>query len=231
MAAGKLFTIIATSIALTVGLSTLSAWGVASMVVTTATSSVAGVHGSAGTTGANGKNGATGTPGANGATGLTGLVGASGATGLLGRQGIAGAMGPAGPAGTSGASAPSFSFVSPGGVASEPGGLGTPFSIGSLVAKVPAGTALVGFSVALTADAPFTSTGFYCQLVDDVGGVLATSATLNVGSSSTTPVVFATTQVVNLPAATSLSLKCLIPEGYAFGVEYSAASIFAISFA
>ena len=244
MAARKLIAIIAASIVLTVGLSTLSAWGVASLVVATAaTSSVSGIHGAAGTNGANGKDGATGTPGANGGTGSDGSVGAngapgptggiggSGASGLPGAQGIAGAMGPVGPAGptgASGASAPSFSFVSSGGAAISPPNL--PFPVGSLVAQVPAGTALVGFSVALVLDMPFPPGPYYCQLVDDVGGVLATSATLTVGGPPT-PIVFATTQVVNLPAATHLSLQCVATQGFLPLVFYSAVSIFAVSFA
>ncbi len=238
MAVGKLFTIIAASVVLTVGLSTLSAWGVASMVVgTAATSSVSGVHGSAGTNGANGKDGATGTPGANGTTGPTGEVGAPGAKGTPAAQGIAGAIGPVGPAGAggpagptgaSGASAPSFSFVSSGGTAFSPPGL--PFPVGSLVTQVPAGTALVGFSVALAVNAPIPPTPYYCQLVDDLGGVLATSATLNIGGSSN-QVVFATTQVVSLPTATHLTLQCVNPPGFSPPVDYTAVSIYAISFA
>ncbi len=242
MAAGKLFTIIAASV--TVVLSTLSAWGVASMVVsTTATSSVSSVHGSAGTNGANGKDGkdgAAGTPGANGstgsngfagangATGPTGGVGASGASGLPGPQGIAaaiGPVGPAGPTGASGASAPSFSFVSSGGTAFSPPNI--PFPVGSLVAQVPAGTTLVGFSVALHTNAP--PEVYYCQLLDDLGGVLATSATLDVGGP--TSVVFTTTEVVSLPTATHLNLQCVSPQGMLMPVDYLAISIYAISFA
>jgi hypothetical protein len=235
MAVGKLFTIIAASVVLTVGLSTLSAWGVASMVVgTAATSSVSGVHGSAGTNGANGKDGATGTPGANGTTGPTGEVGAPGAKGTPAAQGIAGAIGPVGPAGAvgpagptgaSGASAPSFSFVSSGGTAFSPPNI--PFPVGSLVAQVPAGTTLVGFSVALHTNAP--PEVYYCQLLDDLGGVLATSATLDVGGP--TSVVFTTTEVVSLPTATHLNLQCVSPQGMLMPVDYLAISIYAISFA
>jgi hypothetical protein len=241
MAARKLFAIIAASIVLTVGLSTLSAWGVASLVVATAaTSSVSGVHGAAGTNGANGKDGATGTPGANGdigsngsvgangATGPTGGVGASGASGLPGPQGIAAAMGPVGPAGptgASGASAPSFSFVSSGSSTVSPPNI--PFPVGSLVAQVPAGTTLVGFSVALHTNAP--PEVYYCQLLDDLGGVLSTSATLDVGGP--TSVVFTTTQVVSLPTATHLNLQCVTPQGMFMPIDYLAVSIYAISFA
>jgi hypothetical protein len=199
----------------------------------------AGANGSAGSTGATGAKGAngsagttgaTGTTGASGATGSPGTPGAGGTTGAIGPQGPTGLTGPQGiqgPVGASGASAPTFSAISASGLSSP----GPVFAFFTQTAAVPAGPALVGFSVGLSS--PF-GLGFpvTCSLVDtsNPSTVFATTASLTPGLPPAFS-TYAATQVVDLAAPTVLSVQCVMTPSFPPPLQYQSLSVYAISFA
>ncbi|CAN5316387.1 hypothetical protein BH09ACT5_BH09ACT5_01170 [soil metagenome] len=113
MASTNVLVVAAGSVALCLGLSALTAWGVSTAVLAgyaapTAGTGATGAAGADGTDGSNGKPGATGADGTDGTTGLRGVGGAQGspgAQGTTGATGASGSPGPAGPAGTPAAAA------------------------------------------------------------------------------------------------------------------------------
>ncbi|MDQ1545317.1 MAG: hypothetical protein QOH69_221 [Actinomycetota bacterium] len=214
-------------------------WGVATLAsnhpATAVTATHSGTPGHAGSdraAGADGKNGAAGVNGSGGATGASGHAGSqgtAGAQGTAGTQGPAGTQGTPGSTGPSGASAPTFSAISANGIATSfP--FFAPFAFATQTAVVPAGPALVGFSVDLQDQfVPFPVT---CSLVDagDPTNVFATTASQDVaGPPSYT--TFATTQVVNLLAPTSLTVQCVDSPYDPRQMVYQSLSVYAISFA
>jgi hypothetical protein len=96
-------------------------------------------------------------------------------------------------------------------------------------AAVPAGPALVGFSVDIrnnsNAPAPVV-----CSLVDNNQGTVFATAAQQALPFGSTFYTFATTQVVNLPTATSLTVQCTSYQPGLF-FTYQDLSIYAISFA
>jgi hypothetical protein len=104
VASNNVFVIAAGSIALCLGLSALTAWGVSTSVLPgiAAPTAQPGFPGDAGADGTDGTPGATGTNGTDGATGLRGVGGAEGSTGLTGPQGATGPAGPQGSPGSTG---------------------------------------------------------------------------------------------------------------------------------
>jgi hypothetical protein len=195
-----------------------------------------GSKGSTGSTGATGTQGPPGTAGLRGATGPTGAPGLSGgpgstgATGPEGGPGSPGAAGQAGATGPSGASAPTFSATSASGSA---GSIGPYiYSFATQTVAVPAGPALIGFSVGLSSDF-YKSELYTCSLIDagNPSTVLATTASLLVPTAPDYS-TFATTQMVSLAQATPLTVECSStqPLSNAF-LYYESLSIYAISFA
>jgi Collagen triple helix repeat (20 copies) len=187
-----------------------------------------GATGAAGTTGPAGVRGATGSNGTAGTTGPAGSNGTPGATGTAGATGPVGATGPAGPqgpAGTSGASAPTFSAISASGVVVP--AAGSAFTFSSQTAAVPAGPALVGFSVTLVSVFPST---VICSLVDANNPATVFATTAGQLLTPATPSTFATTQAVNLTASTNLTIQCT-SDAPAPLFNYQDLSIYAISFA
>jgi hypothetical protein len=246
MITGKLLAVLAVVIVMCVALSGLVGWGVANATLSAARGkSVTGASGATGEDGSNGKDGATGATGPRGATGATGengsstgtqgqagAAGAAGLTGAIGARGLTGLQGAPGPAGANGkdgkdgASAPSFATTSASGVGQGilVQTMGVP--IGVLPAQIPAGPALVGFTVVLT---DFNFDFSTCSLVDTGTGIaVASAATLLLNPGTATTV--STTQVVTLDGATTLQLQC---SGLSPGlpVTYSGLSVYAISFA
>ncbi|MDQ1550889.1 MAG: hypothetical protein QOD50_311 [Actinomycetota bacterium] len=211
-------------------------WGVATLAsnhpATAVTATHSGTPGHAGSDGAAGADGKNGAAGVNGSGGATGASGHAGSQGTAGAQGTAGTQGPAGTQGStgpSGASAPTFSAISANGIATSfP--FFAPFAFATQTAVVPAGPALVGFSVDLQDQfVPFPVT---CSLVDagDPTNVFATTASQDVaGPPSYT--TFATTQVVNLLAPTSLTVQCVESPYDPRQMVYQSLSVYAISFA
>jgi hypothetical protein len=192
----------------------------------------AGTNGAAGALGLVGAQGPAGTNGAAGALGPVGAQGHAGTNGAAGALGLVGAQGPAGPMGPSGASAPTFFATS---VQGEIDTIGY-FYLPAQTAAVPAGPALVGFSVALQY-APIGLPGGYppvtCSLVDAniPTTVLATSSSLAPldGRAGPDYTNFTASQVVNLTAPTVLAVQCI-----SFGsgpIKYQSPSVYAISFA
>lgn len=237
----------AATVVVAVVLSSAASWGVASLAsdhVARSGSPVAegntGATGKSGAVGATGDIGPTGDSGQTGATGAAGkngastAVGAAGATGATGPQGPAGDIGPAGPpgaTGASGASAPSFSATSPSGLAYET--FPRTYSFETQTRPVPAGPALVGFSVGLSSFDFNLDTSATCSLIDAASPttVLATTGWF---ADPLPPydMTFAATQVVSLSQATILTVECTsqIPNRLPF-IEYRSLSIYAISFA
>jgi hypothetical protein len=217
--------------ALVILLSLGGSWGMVVLAsgdtVTAPTSPTSNSPGNAGT---NGKNGSDGTNGTSGQAGFNGTDGTAGATGEHGPTGPQGATGPQGPAGPSGASAPTFSAISASGTTMPAPGLAFTFS--TQTTAVPAGPALVGFSVGLQ-DIFGSPYPVSCSLVDPDAPttVFATTAAKTISflpSFST----FAATQVVNLTATTTLAVRCTskLPN-YSPFYNYQDLSIYAISFA
>jgi hypothetical protein len=109
--------------------------------------------------------------------------------------------------------------------------MGSP--IGLLPNQIPAGPALVGFTVTLT-DVVFDLAT--CSLVDTgTGAIVASAAPTELSPEPTafspqTPSTIATTQVVTLAPATTLQLQC---SGFStpLPVSYTDLSVYAISFA
>jgi hypothetical protein len=238
MITGKLLGLLAAVIVICIAASGLVGWGVASATLASshpktaagpsASPGVAGANGSNGKAGANGKDGsagADGTDGAAGSTGATGATGPAGAAGAQGSQGGQGVQGAKGDTGASGASAPSFAVTSASGTST----LTLPWqSFGDPIGvpvQIPAGPALVGFTVTIT-DPLFDFPT--CSLVDAISGVVVASAAPV--TLSPTPTTVSTTQVVTLASPTTLQLKC----GPAFSPlldTYTGLSVYAISFA
>jgi hypothetical protein len=236
---GFVLVVVATGVVLSIG----GSWGIAALasshnasVPTSTATAVAGHAGSNGKNGNDGKDGAAGIPGSNGTNGTAGSVGArgpAGAQGTAGADGTAGAQGltgPQGPAGPSGASAPTFSATSAAGETVQI--LGNEYTFPAQTALVPAGPALVGFSVGLQ-NTFFTPLPISCSLVDanDTGTVFATTASIALGNPPAFS-TFATTQVVNLTAPTSLAVECTSnPPSFVPFFDYEDLSVYAISFA
>jgi len=208
-------------------LSVGGSWGVASLAGSHAVPSPSStVTASPGLVGASGKNGHDGKDGVDGTAGANGYSGSNGARGPAGPQGPAGAQGPAGPTGASGASAPTFSAISAVGNAFFSY---LPFTFPTQTAAVPAGPALVGFSIGLQASGPpFPVT---CSLVNanDPTTVFASTASLAPGQAPAYS-TYAATQVVNLTVPTVLAVQCSTG-GLAFPMQYQSLSVYAISFA
>lgn len=186
----------------------------------------------AGATGTAGSPGATGTAGAPGDAGPTGAPGAAGSTGMLGATGPRGATGPAGPTGATGPQGPAgdnssittFSYVSAAGSFLA---VTTPTVVGSIVATVPAGPTLIGFSAALTPVffAPALTCGLYDLATDTL---LAPAPTVFPGGGTAT-VTASLTQVVSLTADSTVALECA-SEDFS-PIQYTQLSIYALSFA
>jgi hypothetical protein len=247
MITGKLLGLLAAVIVICIAASGLVGWGVASATLASshpktaagasASPGVAGANGSNGKAGANGKDGSDGTDGANGAAGSKGATGATGATGPAGAvgaqgsqgsqgvQGTQGLQGEKGDTGASGASAPSFAVTSASGMAIPifpQQNFGNPIGV---PVQIPAGPALVGFTVTITD--PFVDFST-CSLVDATTLVVIASAAPVLLSS--TPTTVSTTQVVTLAAPTTLQLQCgptVLPNPD----TYTGLSVYAISFA
>ncbi|HEX4445048.1 MAG TPA: hypothetical protein VHZ81_15875 [Galbitalea sp.] len=187
----------------------------------------AGKDGDNGSDGTNGAAGSNGDNGAAGATGKAGTSGKNGANGINGTNGTNGLAGPPGADGASGTSAPTFSAIIPAGLSpADPGGeIDFPGSI----TAVPAGPALVGFSIELNATIGIQVS---CSIVDaaDSSIVYGSTALINpgVGTSFAT---YEVTQVVNLPAATSLGVVCNQMAVFPVVYTFQNLSIYAISFA
>jgi len=162
-------------------------------------------------------------------TGSTSGTAATGATGPQGAQGSPGAAGQAGATGPSGASAPTFSATSASGIVFSTGPFTDTFSTQTVA--VPAGPALVGFSVALSTDFP-EPTSYTCSLIDagNPATVLATTASIVISGAAGYS-TFATTQVVSLAQATPLTVECTSAQPFFFELRYESLSIYAISFA
>ena len=241
MITGKLLGLLAAVIVICIAASGLVGWGVASATLasshpktaagTAGASGAIGSTGSTGTDGTNGKDGSAGTEGADGATGSKGAPGATGAPGQAGAAGpqglpgVKGDTGDQGTTGTSGASAPSFAVTSASGIATLMlpwQNFGDPIG---LPVQIPAGPALVGFTVTITD--PFLDFST-CSLVDaSTNAVIASAAPVTL---SPTPTTVSTTQVVTLAGPTTLQLQCglvinPIPD------TYTGLSVYAISFA
>jgi Collagen triple helix repeat (20 copies) len=187
----------------------------------------AGLNGYGGQPGARGVAGTQGASGADGTQGATGATGATGVPGAIGATGAIGAPGAVGPTGASGASAPTFSAISPAGIVLLDG-VGSTFS--TQTAAVPAGPALVGFSVGLQIFGPdFPAT---CSLVDanDPTIVFATTASSDLGIPPDYS-TYAATQVVNLTAPTALMVQCTMTPFTGDPAQYQSLSVYAISFA
>jgi hypothetical protein len=225
--------VVAAGVLLSVG----GSWGVVALSAdhsstepTSAVTGAPGLDGSAGKNGTDGKdgsNGAAGLNGSGGAAGARGVAGAQGASGAIGAGGADGAQGAVGPTGASGASAPTFSATSPAGLVLLDG-VGSTFS--TQTAAVPAGPALVGFSVGLQIFGPdFPAT---CSLVDanDPTIVFATTASSDLGIPPDYS-TYAATQVVNLTAPTALTVQCTMTPFDGDPAQYQSLSVYAISFA
>jgi hypothetical protein len=230
---GFVLVVAAIAIVLSVGAS----WGVAtlasshrSLAPSSTATGVPGVAGTSGKNGTDGKSGAAGPAGANGSDGAPGARSTAGEQGAVGATGAVGPQGPVGATGASGASAPTFSAISANGDTFR-GGPNDAFTFSTHTAPVPAGPALVGFSVGLQnpVGPPYPVT---CSLVDSnsPATVFATTASLTPGNvpAFTT---YAATQVVNLPISTSLTVECTqTPAGFPI-LRYQSLSVYAISFA
>ncbi|MEO8261773.1 MAG: hypothetical protein ABI566_04315 [Pseudolysinimonas sp.] len=218
----------------------LVGWGVSSATIASATGA-AGADGTNGEDGADGAPGAdgvdgatgpagpqgpagssTGTPGPRGATGATGATGADGATGLQGPAGVQGVPGVPGTPGQD-ASANSFSYTSASGTFPV---FSSNFTAGTIAGPVPAGPALVGFSIKVT------SLGFAqaisCELVDGLGNTYGTTGFISMTTG--TPLTLDATLVITVPTASTLSVACTAPYPDPFAKTYTDLSIYAISF-
>ena len=213
-------------------LSVGASWGVATLAssrtVSAPSSAATGVPEIAGTYGKNGNDGKAGTNGAPGARGAVGARGPAGTDGAPGAQGAVGAQGLAGTDGAPGASAPTFSALSASGVAfTRPG----TYTFPDQTTQVPAGKALVGFSVSLDGRSQNSLYGTQCLLVNDrtdrvYGRVYIPSSANNQNYT------FAATEFVNLLSPAILAIKCSIPYlEPGDQINYSSLSVFAISFA
>jgi len=242
MVARSSIVLAAATVVVAVVLSSGASWVVASLASssTKPASETADTGSTSGTaaTGATGPQGAQGSPGAagqagatgpSGALGLTGSTGSTGAAGPQGTQGSPGAAGQAGATGPSGASAPTFSATSASGIVFSTGPFTDTFSTQTVA--VPAGPALVGFSVALSTDFP-EPTSYTCSLIDagNPATVLATTASIVISGAAGYS-TFATTQVVSLAQATPLTVECTSAQPFFFELRYESLSIYAISFA
>jgi hypothetical protein len=228
MVARNLVVLAVCTVVVAVVLSAGAAWGVTSLASTrTPIAGTAGTSGASGKTGTAGKTGAAGANGTIGVAGENGSDGAAGARGPAGAQGSAGGQGPVGPTGASGASAPTFSAISASGL-TFPNGVA--FTYPTQTAAVPAGPALVGFSVGLQTIGPnFPVT---CSLVDanDPTTVFATTASLLPGNAPAYS-TYAATQVVNLTVPTVLTVQCIMSPPFPQPMQYQSLSVYAISFA
>jgi hypothetical protein len=197
------------------------------IVGATGISGATGKAGVAGKTGSDGTNGADGTDGTTGAAGTDGAVGATGATGATGAQGPVGPAGPAGPAGTSGTVAVEFTATAPDSY--SPGGNGNPYTFPAQTALVPAGPALVGFSLGLASG--LTQGVVTCSLVDanDPSTIIATAPAPAQPGAGSLP-LFTVSQNVVLATATSLTIRCT-STGIPVSLSYAGLSIYAYSFA
>jgi hypothetical protein len=255
MSTSRLYVSLVIAIVVCVLLSAGAAWGVSSLVLAGHTThTVVGAAGANGKDGADGKNGAAGKDGATGATGATGAAGAKGApgpangpkgdtgaagtdgtNGVNGTNGVDGQPGPPGlkgdqgdkgDKGDTGASAPTFSATPSNGISFLSND--TPQTLANLPDRIPAGAALVGFSLQITPD--FFASNVTCELVNS-----STSAVIDPGSPQTvspgTPTLFSNTLVTTLPIASSLRVDCLSDAILDQGFEYTNVSIYAISFA
>ncbi|HMH59420.1 MAG TPA: hypothetical protein VK537_09580 [Galbitalea sp.] len=244
MITGKLLGLLAAVIVICIAASGLVGWSVASATLASADSTTtagapgsrgdagatgsngtAGANGNDGSAGADGTDGAAGTKGATGAPGPQGSEGAAGAAGAQGLPGVKGDTGDQGTTGASGASAPSFAVTSASGIAVPifpQQNFGNPIGV---PVQIPAGPALVGFTVTITD--PFFDFST-CSLVDaTTNAVIASAAPITLSPSPTT---VSTTQVVTLAGPTTLQLQCgliinPIPD------TYTGLSVYAISFA
>lgn len=207
----------------------LVGWGLSSATLAHASASATagatgapGTSGTSGATGAKGDTGATGPAGAKGDTGATGPAGATGATGPRGPQGIQGVPGPAGPTGPAGsnASIPTYSYLSASGlfVADT-----LPLFGPTMSSTVPAGPALIGFSMSLTGIMGQTTCGLYSA------GTRSLIAAASPVAVSPTSVLVSMTQVVTLSSPTNLELVCTNP--FIDPESYTNLSIYALSFA
>ena len=260
MSATRLYASLALAIVVCVILSSGAAWGISSVVLAGHSShSATGPSGKNGADGGDGSTGKDGSPGAAGATGATGATGAKGATGPAnGPKGDTGASGVNGTNGINGTGGTNGTNGAPGpqgdkGIQGDPGAQGIPGAAGAsaptfsatpadgtflvqpstsspiatLFGPIPAGPALIGFSMQLTTQ--FIGVTVSCELTDITTGnvlILGTPTVLSPGSNS----LFAGTQVTSLAVASSLQVLCTSPNVFEF-VDYSAVSIYAISFA
>jgi hypothetical protein len=177
-------------------------------------------NGPKGDTGAAGTNGTDGTNGTNGTNGINGVDGAQGPPGVQGEKGD---KGDKGDTGAPGASAPTYS-VTPADGQFLPIGV-TP--VATLVGPVPAGPALVGFSLQLLS--PFGTVSVSCELVNSTTGDVIIPASTQVLAPGTNT-LFAGTQVASLPVDSALTAQC-DSAGIALPTNYSNVSVYAISFA
>jgi collagen triple helix repeat protein len=200
----------------------------------TGAAGAAGAKGDAGATGATGATGAKGGTGAAGASGSSAAKGDPGAQGSVGPQGIQGIQGIPGTNGTNGtngadgtnASIATYSFTSAGGSFPQ---FPFPFQVAAMTSAIPAGPALIGFSMSLSTASPFSPTTT-CGLYDSSTATLLATAspvTLQPGISATT----ALTQVVTLATSTTLALECATPGALPDFTSYSNLSIYGLSFA
>ena len=254
MITGKLLGLLAGVIVVCIAVSALVGWGVASATLAASHSKTvagatgangsngkdgssgkdgangvdgqAGPAGNDGTNGATGAKGATGATGAKGADGATGTSGAAGAPGTPGTPGPVGQQGDVGPAGPSGASAPSFALTSASGTGMMLGiaqAYGAP--IGLPDAEIPAGPALIGFTVTIADPGGDFAT---CSLIDfNTNQTIASAAPMLLSLSPTT---VSMTQVVTLAAPSMLRLECT-PMFSLSATTYTGLSVYAISFA